>query len=264
MNRIVVAATAALALASSAYAADFNAPTPTWTGLYFGANGGYATGDQKGQLYSSPCPTGCALTPDTANFPHQSSVGINGGFGGGQIGYNWQIGHLVTGLETDFDFGSIKGSGTFDGVNSGGWEWDKQLDAKVDWFGTVRGRLGYDINGFLPYLTGGLAYGHDSMDETVTQHCPCGPGPASDYVSGRGSFDETRFGWTAGAGFEYALTNHWSLKAEYLHIDLGNKTSRFVGNIFNSSGVSQGAWGQDGINSKVNLDTVDAGVNYKF
>lgn len=68
----------------------------------------------------------------------------------------------------------------------------------------------------------------------------------------------------ADLGREHALTNHWSLKAEYLPIDLGSKTSRFVGNIFNSSGVSQGAWGQDGFNSKVNLDTAKAGINYKF
>lgn len=268
MKRIIVASIAVLAVTSSTYAADLGAPyapTPvpySWTGFYVGANGGYAMGDQKGQLYSSPCLIGCALTPDTANFPDKSNVDINGGFGGGQIGYNWQVGHLLIGLETDFDWGSIKGSGTFNGVNSGGWEWDKRLDAKVDWFGTVRGRFGYTVTPtLLLYGTGGFAYGQDSMGETVTQHSGVG-GPV--YVSGVGSFDETRVGWTAGAGFEYALSNNWSLKGEYLHVDLGNRTSRYVGNIFSQSGVSQGAWGQDGFNSKLSLDAFKAGVNYKF
>lgn len=270
MRRYLWAAFGLISIATSASAADLNrapaykAPTyaaPSWAGFYIGANGGYATGKQDGQLQSSPCATGCTLTPDYANFPGSSNVSLGGGFGGGQAGYNWQIGRTVFGIETDFDAGSISGSGTFNGTNWSGWEWDKQLDAKVDWFGTVRGRLGYDLGGLLLYGTGGLAYGHDTMHEAVTQHSGIG---GLVYNSGVGSFDETRVGWTAGAGLEYALGANWSVKAEYLHVDLPGKTSTFSGNMLTPAGANAGAWAQDGLDSKITLDTVKAGVNYRW
>lgn len=260
----------ALAIAPTAYAADLGAPYApgpvpySWTGFYLGVNGGYATGTQGGQLETNPhWPTSGVPTTDPL-FPNASNIGIHGGFGGGQVGYNWQIGHIVTGLETDFDWGSIKGSDLFDSLSVFGWQWNKTLTSKVDWFGTVRGRLGYDVGGFLPYVTGGFAYGHSTTDESVFQSAPCA---GCSYNSGIGSFAETRVGWTAGAGLEYALSNNWSMKAEYLHVDLGKKNSTFNGSILNPNGTVNSAfpsWTQDGFNSNLKLDTVKAGINYKF
>lgn len=247
-------------------AAPYTAPVvvvvPTWTGFYIGANGGFASGHVDGGLETSPCATGCPVARDLANFPGDSNVGISGGFGGGQIGYNWQTGQIVWGVETDFQGASIRGSDLFDGhAWPGGWEWDKQIDTKVDWFGTVRARVGYDFAGWLPYVTGGLAYGHDRMSEAVTQHSGTG-GPV--YNSGVGSFDETRVGWTAGAGIEYAFTRNWSAKFEYLHVDLGNKNSVFTGNMLTPAGTYAGAWAQDGLNSRLDFDAFRIGVNYRF
>jgi outer membrane immunogenic protein len=87
----------------------------------------------------------------------------------------------------------------------------------LNWFGTVRGRLGYAWNTFMLYGTGGLAYGGVS-DSAGTQTVP--PPPL-----GTGTSSSTRTGWAAGAGFEWAFLPSWSVKGEYLHIDLGRSTA---------------------------------------
>jgi outer membrane immunogenic protein len=177
--------TSALALAaSSANAADIYRPAApggykdgpvyaevNWSGLYVGVNGGY----------------GWTANTDSA----AGDLNPEGGFGGGQIGYNWQgvfgLGRSwVVGVEADF-----QGSGISD--NSFG---DK---ASLNWFGTVRGRLGYAFGPTLLYGTGGFAYGN---------------------VKNSGFGTETQTGYVVGGGVEYKINPSWSVKGEYQFLSL--------------------------------------------
>jgi outer membrane immunogenic protein len=163
----------------------------------------------------------------TSNWDSAGSFNVSGGVIGGTAGVNWQTGHAVLGLEGDVDWSSLHGSTTTlcpAGCNTNN-----------DWLATVRGRAGYAFDRFLPYVTGGLAVG-DIRAST--------PGFAGA--------SQTNAGWTVGGGLEFALTNNWTAKAEYLHVDLGNLNCGF------SCGVAPGN------NVSVRSDVVRGGLNYRF
>jgi outer membrane immunogenic protein len=206
MRSIVSAAAAAalIGVALPAKAADMRtrgparapvaapyAPVPyfSWTGLYFGLNGGGGWGRSS--------------HTDT-NFGNSTGeFGISGGLIGGTLGYNYQVGSWVWGLEGDLDWARIHGSsGPIAGVN---------YDSYLHWLGTVRGRVGFAFDRFMPYFTGGLAVG--DVKGTITN-------PPVTILSGT----NTQTGWTLGAGVEYAFTPSLSGKAEYLYVDLGSST----------------------------------------
>jgi outer membrane immunogenic protein len=140
-------------------------------------------------------------------------AGVTGGIQGG---YNWQNGPWVFGLEAD-----IQANGADDTFAP--WKFSNP------WFGTARGRIGYSINNLLVYGTGGLAFGEVSGQNLLL------------------SEDHTSFGWTVGAGAEFALTRNWSAKAEYLYVDLSNKN-------FTITGLPNG----------YQFGVVRLGVNYHF
>ena len=125
----------------------------------------------------------------------------SGAMGGIQGGYNWQIGQFVFGGETDLQMSDADD-------RFAGWKFSNP------WFGTLRGRAGYAMNNILLYGTVGLAYG------TLR---------AQDLASG---IEESRttFGWAAGGGIEVALTGNWSAKAEYLYVDLNDRSFNLTGN----------------------------------
>jgi outer membrane immunogenic protein len=152
-----------------AYAAAPFSPY-NWNGAYVGVNLGYQWGKVTNWGPTEP----------------------NGVMGGAQIGYNFQGGPWVLGIEAD-----IQGSGAND--TFAGYKFSNP------WFGTVRGRAGYAINNILPYVTGGLAYGGGTVD------------------FGLASESQTHFGWTVGAGVEVGLTPNWSAKAEYLYVRLEDR-----------------------------------------
>ena len=110
-----------------------------------------------------------------------------------------QLGGVVVGIETDLDWSGIKGSTTTNCATT--------CTTSNSWIGTTRGRIGYAFDRFMPYFTGGGAYGRVKAS-----------------ASGIGSFSSTEVGWTAGGGVEYAFVNNWSAKIEYLYVDLGNMT----------------------------------------
>jgi len=208
-------AAAALLVAAPAFAADIAQPYPTkapeavfvepvftWTGFYIGANAGYAWGTGEGALDSELLD----LSPD-------------GFIGGGQIGFNYQLGNnVVVGVEADFQGGDVKDSAY--GVQS-----------QLDYFGTVRARLGYAMDNVMPYVTGGLAWGKNEVRNEVL-------GLKSD---------STSVGWTVGGGLEYAFNNNWTVKGEYLYMDLGE-------DYYDSIGLDAG----------LSASIVRAGINYKF
>jgi outer membrane immunogenic protein len=233
--------TSALALAS-ANAADMYVPVApggykdgpvygvNWSGFYVGVNGGYgwngSTDTWTATFLGTPFASGAGAEP-------------RGGFGGGQIGYNWQRDHLVFGLETD-----IQGAGISD---------DKEVITSiglpvhnvtnVDWFGTFRGRLGYAFGQALVYATGGLAYGSVSNEVNV-------PAIGLGTVLKR---DQTETGYVVGGGVEYKFTPAWSVKGEYQYIDFGSQKMAGVG-------VFAPFLGSKEIDTSIN--TIRLGLNY--
>ncbi len=203
-----------LTAGSSAWAADLGPYQPytppqtevryetpsIWEGAYVGINGGYGWSN--------------------SNFTDPS-----GGFGGAQLGYNWQRDRIVFGIEGDFQGADISGRAyDFDGDTA---------HSDVNWFSTVRGRLGFASGPLLIYGTGGVAF----ADVDTHIH----------FVNGSSARDSgTQTGYAAGGGVEWAFAPNWSAKAEYLYIGLGDDT------------LSNG----DRVNN--DFQTVRVGLNYKF
>ena len=234
-------------------------PMYSWTGFYVGGNVGYGWGN--GDTSFSPLPTAAGfidLAPTTLN-PNPKGV-----LGGAQIGYNWQAGSWVWGVEADIQGADINGSAIqspiiqFDGTPFGAGS-ALTASEKIDWFGTVRGRLGYaGAPQVLLYATGGLAYG-DVRNTANSSFLPLGTQQYPANISG------TRFGWTAGGGVEWAFLGPWSAKFEGLFYDLGT-----VSTIANGiPGLPAGTCGgtgfcQIGYNWKTTGTIARVGINYRF
>jgi len=274
---IASAAFASLLVATSAFAADLpvysKAPAVAlvydWTGYYIGTNVGYSwgrgstdgnlTGTQTVATARGAVPL-TSVTTALPTLPLSGRADVNGFIGGGQLGYNWQRDRWVFGLEGDIQFSNERGSGdvcTVAGCPAGSFQFTR--DYKLDWFGTARGRIGFlPAERILLYATGGLAYGGFT-------------GSSSTLPMNIGTWSSTRAGWTVGAGAEAALGSNWSVKFEYLYMDLGH----VGGSSANTTTVtSVGPVG--GIttttttnlaylfNSKFTDNIVRVGLNYKF
>jgi outer membrane immunogenic protein len=200
------------------------APAPpecdfTWTGFYFGGNAGYGWGNADTHFEPLPDPVSFFALEPTKLSPDPS-----GFIGGGQIGFNWQWNKwLVLGIESDFQGTDIEGHDTrfnFPDITGAGNGPDTFLFAheRVQWLGTTRGRIGISPwCRWLFYGTGGVAYGN--VDYSANTDFG---NPRSSSITYPAKFSETNVGWTAGGGIEYAIGHHWSVKAEYLHYDLGD------------------------------------------
>jgi outer membrane immunogenic protein len=198
MKKLLLAGVAVIALGTiSATAADIQRrqmpvkapayvppPVYNWTGFYLGINGGGAWGRSE---FSAPFESG--------------SFDTSGWLAGGTIGYNWQTGPVVFGLEGDIDYAHINGSA----ICGGGVT---TCEIRNNWLGTARGRLGYAFDRIMPYVTGGGAFGGVKTN-----------------IPGFGNTSDTKIGWTAGGGVEAAIAGPWTAKVEYLYVDLGHPDS---------------------------------------
>jgi outer membrane immunogenic protein len=188
-------------------------PLYSWSGFYIGGNiGGGWSRDQTDVLPGPDAATFVHLLPQTL------STNSSGVVGGGQIGYNWQAGPWVWGIEADIQGADIRGTVVespiipFIGAPIAGSA--LSIQTKLDWFGTVRGRFGTTFIDprFLLYVTGGLAFGN--VDDTANAAFPTVQYPAA--------LNTTRTGWSAGVGGEWAFAQHWTAKVEWLRVDLGS------------------------------------------
>jgi outer membrane immunogenic protein len=254
-----LAASFYIAACAGAFAADMplKAAPPviapfSWSGFYVGANVGYSWG-----------PWNSSSNQEVFNFESTSAKPkVDGALGGLQIGYNMQSGPWVYGIEADIQITGEKAHqdwsdpgaavvippiGDFITGAPGGGPIAIHHDWKFPWFGTVRGRLGYAFaDRWLLFATGGLAYGESKYDFTFSQ-----PGvPLSYALSSR----ETRAGWTAGGGLETAIDRHWSVKVEYLYLDLGKHS-------IDAPDAFGDPWH---LEFKVRDHIVRAGLNYKL
>jgi outer membrane immunogenic protein len=221
MRKLVAATVVAMAMAAPAFAADmplkasraYTAPW-SWAGLYAGVHGGYGWGSG-------------GVTGSTA------SGDIDGFFGGGQLGYNWQTGNFVYGIEADLSGGDISNTatGTLGGITL------SETD-KVNWMGSIRGRLGWAMDRNLFYFTGGYAWGNGNISVSAAV-------PALG-IAASASSSATHNGWVLGGGWETALTPNWTLGVEYQHVSFDSA------NYFTSIPVS------------LDVDSVRLKVNYLF
>jgi len=217
LKLLLAVAPLGLALGGSALGADMSVGAPllkappyspySWTGWYVGVNAGYGIGQNQGN-YAFSIP---ALVTGNETF----NAATGGGFGGGQLGYNYQINSVVVGLETD-----IQGSGISDTrtcMLGCGPVTSATIDQKLTWFGTTRARLGWATGPVLTYVTVGAAYGGTETGVTSTLG---GGAAASSMIN-----STTKSGWTWGTGVEAALGGNWTAKAEYLYVDLGTASA---------------------------------------
>ena len=243
MRRSAVGIAFALSLASTVPANAYGPPF-SWTGLYVGVNGGYSWG--RADL-------GVSGTVVVNDFPIEGTVSdranVNGWLGGGQIGYNVQSKGWVFGVEADFQWTGQDGevSGCFDLVCA-------KASYDLDWFGTVRGRVGYLVfPDTLLYATGGLAYGRVNAGFSLDPSL--GTTPVSD--------SETRTGWVIGGGLEWALDTSWRVRAEYLYMDLGamrTELGPISGTIPGLGDVSASGTARTDFTDQI----VRVGLSYKF
>jgi len=248
MRKIVLAAAAVALSVGAASAADMavKAPPPpvpvfTWTGCYAGGNAGWIGGDDRYDLrpdgsYLNPpgalAPPNAAGTGDfaanRAALAHSYSPRDSGGLVGVQAGCNQQYGTFVFGVEGDWAWTSLRSTSNasfnaFTNVGNPVYTNSAQTDhvsTRLDWLATFRGRAGFAWDRFYLYATGGLAIGDVRSDTTVA----FGTFAATPVYNGAlhvGSGSSTQVGWTAGAGGEYAFSPQWSVKVEYLYVDLG-------------------------------------------
>src|SRR5215472_8043928 len=197
MNRLLLGICAAF-MAVPAFAADMSPPpappppavpayVPTaysWSGFYFGLNGGYGFG-------SSKWTTGALST---------GTFDTTGGLIGPTVGYNFQTAQFVFGIEGDLDWATMSGSTT-------GAPCPTTCQTTNNYVATVRGRVGYAFDRFLVFGTGGAAFSDIKGN-----------------VTGIGSVENFQTGWTAGGGVEVAVARHWTVKAEYLWVAVPNGT----------------------------------------
>jgi outer membrane immunogenic protein len=257
MKKLWLTAVAGLALSTSvAFAADLGQPyykappppppPPSWTGFYIGVNGGWGWSKNTGD---EACIDPAGVVNGAGCFSNGigSIVKPSGGLAGGQIGYNWQSGIVMYGFETDFQWADIKDSVSATVVPANG---TYDASQKLDWFGTVRGRLGLTPwgNNALLYVTGGLIYGQEKVSSDVFLR------------NGQGYFasnSPTRTGGTVGVGLEYLFTPNLSGKIEGLWYDMGSETLIAPALIPNRGLLSRSTFQFEGA-------IVRAGLNWHF
>lgn len=252
MKKLLIATATLAILSPAAFAADaiiyepVAQPAPErfvaydWSGGYVGAHAGYGWGSAHDK-----------------NNPQAVKKEIDGGLVGIQAGYNWQFdNNLVLGVEGDVSFGSVNDKWRDDNQYSGYYTEDK-----VTALGTLRARLGYAADNFMPYVTGGLAIAktkHVLGCDPALVRATAGSCLTDPNRVFHASKSDTSTGYALGFGGEYAVTKNWTFKAEYLYTDLGKSTVRLVDP-------------RDPITNPVHnrkfdtsFSTVRVGVNYKF
>ena len=261
------AAICALCLSVPALAADLPvrytkappvvvSPAYNWSGFYVGVHAGYAF-DERDDVVTTGQVAGNIANVVGGARPGLVRVDRDGFIGGGQIGYNWQSSpNLVFGVEADISYVDARRS-----INVGTLSLPTAAPPNVpltntfrstmEYFGTVRGRIGYAWDRTMVYATGGLAYAEVNNSAAFF-------GPAGQ-LQFTGGGRRTDTGYTVGGGIEHAFTPNWSMKAEYLYYDLGSNT-------VNVAVIPGSGGGGTGYNTRFHNDghIVRAGLNYKF
>lgn len=249
---------AAVLLASLSWCLPAAAQGVDWRGAYIGGFAGAAWTDSS---FNSELSGEWGSTLNPLNQIDRDAIlpFLNRGMsstsatGGVAVGYNWQVERFVLGVEADYS--ALDGKDSKAGEVTGVSPYRLETSTDVDWVGTARGRLGITFDRSLVYVTGGLAFGAVTFSQSIVQlNFP--------FVE-TGSSNDTKTGWVLGAGAEHALDDAWSIRVQYLHVDLGSASSGSVGICPSPSeaicAVYTGSHKVD-----VALDSVTAGISYRF
>ncbi len=263
MRKLFFVALAMTSMNVAANAADIPMKAlPTaydWSGFYVGGNiGGVFGRDALSSTSTFPAPN-APIDTAAVNAAQTTNLNSSGVIGGLQAGHNWQNGNLLLGVETDFTVMSLKSSsgGTFvfPSTLPGGpigpptQFFTTSNTMSADWLFTLRPRVGFAMNNWLVYATGGLVVGHEKVNETSVL--------AAGFTT-TNSFSTTAVGWTVGAGVEYGLNRNWSIKAEYLYVDLGTPLA-------NSGVLTPTIAGYSSLlTSHLTMSIARGGVNYRW
>ena len=181
-------------------------PSLTWTGLYVGVQGGVSWGSSDETFYGGP---------NTAIFDGSQNYNLEGGIVGGLVGYDYQIGSFVLGLQGDYNWADVSGrSGVINVTPNRGDTYFTRLTS----YGDAKARLGYAAGPILLFLDGGFAFG-------TLQHrydAALNGGAANSFSHNTG-----QVGWTIGGGVEYKFAQNWSAGIEYDYVDLGSSTIQY-------------------------------------
>ncbi len=241
MRSVTFGVVGALIMSSAAIAADLpvkaapvpTAPVLTWGGFYGGLNAGGDWGRSAastsvvgpGAFFGAPLCfppiNGCVLNVVDVSNAGAQTANTHGFVGGAQIGYNWQTGNVVFGVEADFQYFRSSGSSsrTVSPLVSGSTASVTVTSSiSTDWLFTLRPRLGWAVNNWLIYGTGGLAVSELKPSWTF-QETAFGNTAAN-------SFSKTKAGWTIGGGVEYMMPGRWVLGAEYLYVEFDDVTAQ--------------------------------------
>ena len=237
----------------------------SWTGWYAGVNVGYSWGKSNTDVAFATYPGGVPIVPPAGSITSASGK-LNGAIAGLQGGYNWQNGQWVTGIEADIQWSGQKGSSDFlcgapplgagacvvsTFLPAGVAGTTLSLNQKLQWFGTLRGRLGTTITPTaLLYVTGGPAVGGIKTDSTLS-----GLNLGGIVVTSTGSNTTTKTGWTVGAGLEGVISGKWTGKIEYLYVDYGTVS----GNVVNTAAFIQANY-----SSRITDHVLRVGLNYHY
>ena len=260
MKKYLLGAVAVIAFAAPAAAADMaarpytKAPPPMiaalydWSGFYIGANGGWGSSRKCWDINNNG---GGVIAPVAAEGCHDAT----GGVAGGQIGYRWQAGTWVFGLEAQGDWADLRGSNTslFFGAPF-------TNRSKIEAFGLFTGQIGYAWNNALLYVKGGAAVTDDKYRGFVTA-------PVLGLATGTvfDSASETRWGGVVGVGLEYGFSPNWSMAIEYDHLFMGDRdvTMTSSGAILLPVAAAAGALSRIN-NISQDVDLVTVRVNYRW
>ncbi|MGY8667249.1 outer membrane beta-barrel protein [Bradyrhizobium sp. UFLA05-109] len=253
-----------LGASGSASAADMAVkavppPVPTcgWCGFYIGGNAGGIWTDDRAFFGGDAVATLAAIA--RGQLPGVLSTSQSGFIGGVQVGYNQQSGNFVWGIEADWQGTSLNRTVSFaTDLSPAFFPTTTTAQEKLDFLGTVRGRVGFTVSPtVLLYATGGLAYGDPSLTTTVTTF-PVGGGAACAGFCGGATTSAWRAGWTAGVGGEWKFLGPWSAKLEYLYYDLGRLSQQY--------GDSAGRFPTTfvTVSERFTGNIVRVGINYAF
>lgn len=211
-----------------------------WSGVYAGINAGYGTGEVSSQNNT--------VSFQSLVFPQYieqfNSSTFDGPVVGGQIGYNYEFANkLIIGAETDLDYADINKWADRNYYNSTILLSSPLIQSSnqnsrngIDWLGTARLRLGYDLGNFMPYITGGFAYGGVTSNSLTSQLSTSRTTDSNSYISSAnngtinsGSNSSIQVGWVAGAGAELKVAENWSIRGEYLFTQLGGLATQSEG-----------------------------------
>ena len=237
MKKLLVSTAALALLSGAAAAADLPAfepapviaPVPqvfSWTGPYAGLAAGYAWGHAEVNDFDGD---------DDDDDDGDEEFDADGWLVGGFVGYNYQFpSALVIGIEADLDWTGIDGDGDSGDDDDDDDDDDNHFNADLDWQGSLRGRVGYGFDRALLYATGGLALA------SIDTH---GNGDDDDDDDDDGDGDSTEWGWTLGAGVDFAVTDNVFVRGEYRYTnysDIENEDDRFEAQDFDTHAVRVG------------------------